>query len=624
MKITIKNKYKAIDPFIWEDIPALAIISGLNGVGKSQLLNFIQSHPNVVQKEDSTSYSKSEITYWNSQGMLYFRTNSSFELYDLIGVASQLKDFSDPLTKLVNIRNPQAQKFRNNQQQRLNKLKLNVNIRNKESEIIRRIEAKSSKSILNLTFEEIMYFFPDDLFFSSGNINQSIVEMTFFMYHFRKTSDIANGVDMTGYPLPPWKLLNEVFETSNLPFEVNNPTDINVSFNISNINQHARRNNQIQFSLKLTHKENKQEIAFNDISSGEKVIMSLAFLLYYAQTKNSYNRLLLLDEPDAHLHPSMTKQFLDVVDSFLIRKYGAKVIMATHSPSTIGLCKQESIFVMTSNPTKVEHLKRQEAIKFLTSGVPTLASVVDNRRYVFVEDKDDATFYTTVYNITVQEICNEVNLIFIPVSSPRIGKSGGVSVVREWTRKMRAEGQMDLVKGLIDKDISNSPADGIVVIKRYSIENYLFDPIFIAAVLIHEGELNQIENIEFPQKNCNKLEMIVNSDLQLVIDFITTKFETEFKTAVEELNQERVEKNKIENTELSNNELDKVSTTLRNGNTVEIPNWVYTRRGHDLEAIYRKIFYNGKSIGQKHFIDIHERIPQLISIELTTTMKELL
>ncbi|MBK9356820.1 MAG: ATP-binding protein [Bacteroidales bacterium] len=172
------------------------------------------------------------------------------------------------------------------------------------------------------------------------------------MYHFRKTIDTNSGKDMTDYPTPPWELLNQVFSISNLPFEIDNPTHILIDFDIKNLNSYFKPDPKYMYSIKLTHKLLNKTIDFKDISSGEKTIMSLAFLHYYAQKKKSYKKLLLLDEPDAHLHPSLTKQFLEVVDKFLIKQYGAKVIMTTHSPSTIGLCDEDSIFIMEQRPYK--------------------------------------------------------------------------------------------------------------------------------------------------------------------------------------------------------------------------------------------------------------------------------
>src|SRR5687768_14116394 len=47
-KLSIKfdNKFKSITAFEWNDIPNFAVITGINGTGKSQLLQLI--HANII------------------------------------------------------------------------------------------------------------------------------------------------------------------------------------------------------------------------------------------------------------------------------------------------------------------------------------------------------------------------------------------------------------------------------------------------------------------------------------------------------------------------------------------------------------------------------------------------
>lgn len=171
--------------------------------------------------------------------------------------------------------------------------------------------------------------------------------------------------------------------------------------------------------------------------------------------------------------------------------------MTTHSPSTVGLCDEDSIFVMSKDPTKIEKQTRSDAINYLTSGVPILSSTIDNRRYILVEDKDDALFFTKIYNIVSHEIDKQISIVFIAVSTPQ--NSGGCSVVKDWSDKLRTGG-MNLFKGLIDKDQGNTSSTGIVVLNRYSIENYFLDPILVAGFLIHHGLVTSIGGINFLDK----------------------------------------------------------------------------------------------------------------------------
>jgi len=103
-------------------------------------------------------------------------------------------------------------------------------------------------------------------------------------------------------------------------------------------------------------------------------------------------RLMLLDEPDAHLHPSLTKQFIQSIQDVLVKKFGVQVIMTTHSPSTIALSPEGNIYELKKNPTSIEKLgSKSQGINILTSG---FISVTEGAKFVLVEDQSDVYFYS--------------------------------------------------------------------------------------------------------------------------------------------------------------------------------------------------------------------------------------
>lgn len=58
----------------------------------------------------------------------------------------------------------------------------------------------------------------------------------------------------------------------------------------------------------------------------------------------------------------------------------------------------------------------------------------------------------------------------------------------KWKNKLRGLGN-DLVYGIIDHDKTNYSSNDIFVLgegNRYTIENYIFNPIFVALLLIRE------------------------------------------------------------------------------------------------------------------------------------------
>ena len=295
--------------------------------------------------------------------------------------------------------------------------------------------------------------------------------------------------------------------------------------------------------------------------------------------------------------------------------------MTTHSPSTVGLCDEDSIFIMSQNPTKIEKQTRSEAINYLTSGVPTLSSIIENRRYIFVEDTDDAKYFTKIYNIVSQEIDDHISIVFIAVSTPE--KSGGCSIVKSWSEKLR-KGGMSLFKGLIDKDQGNTPEAGVVVLKRYSMENYFLDPILVAGFLVHHGLVTNIAGINFPGQNCNLIENLTETELQSIADYIIKLLESDFTNKVDAINATRDTAKKINSNVLSTNEKQMVSVTFKNNKKVNYPKWVLSRRGHDLENIYRESLPRTRLVGLEPMLDIQVRLPEFIPTDLMETLKECL
>jgi len=157
------------------------------------------------------------------------------------------------------------------------------------------------------------------------------------------------------------------------------------------------------------------DLYFADLSSGEKVLMSLALCLYYTEDTRqitNYPKLLLLDEIDAPLHPSMCRLYLDVLIRTVVETHKICVIATTHSPSTVAIAPEESIYVIEPNKVGLHKTTKARALSILTDGVPTLSISFDGRRQVFVESPNDAKIFDTIMQIFKGRIQSERSLEF--------------------------------------------------------------------------------------------------------------------------------------------------------------------------------------------------------------------
>lgn len=161
------------------------------------------------------------------------------------------------------------------------------------------------------------------------------------------------------YGPKPWNIINEILELfSNLDYKINSPEGLDY---------------YADFQLKLQHKKKENlKIGFESLSSGERVVMALVASVYKTSLDHYFPKLLLLDEVDALLHPSMIQSLLKVIREIFL-KNGVNVILVTHSATTIALAPEESIFVMNKNgENRIVKKTQNEALNILTEGYATL------------------------------------------------------------------------------------------------------------------------------------------------------------------------------------------------------------------------------------------------------------
>lgn len=290
-----------------------------------------------------------------------------------------------------------------------------------------------------------------------------------------KTAPLSEEQFIDKHGEPPWEFLNKLLEIANLDFRINQP---------------AKWEDR-PFEPILQDERRGLEVRFGDLSSGERILMSFALCLYHvkdARVNLDYPQVLLFDEIDAPLHPSMTSSLLKTIQQALVVEKGIKVILTTHSPSTVALSPEDSIFVMRKDQhRRIESVSRDAALGILTEGVPTLSVNYENRRQVFVESTHDVSFYSDLYQLTKSKLLPEISISFI--ASGGGGKDGNCDQVISISSMLRKAGN-STVMGLIDWDLKNSSSPDVKVLgenERYAIDNYILDPIAIGLLLLREN-----------------------------------------------------------------------------------------------------------------------------------------
>lgn len=242
----------------------------------------------------------------------------------------------------------------------------------------------------------------------------------------------------------------------------------------------------------LRKRSSNAAVTYQNLSSGEKVILSISFALFNASEDRQailLPKLLLLDEVDAPLHPSMARVLLRVIEGTLVKRFGVTVIATTHSPSTVALAPEASLFIMRAGQAGMHKTTKADALNALTEGVPTIALSYHGRRQVFVESPDDAEIYSSLYLRLKNRLRSERSLEFIAtgVRSPRGDENTGCDNVVRIVNQLVEAGN-ESVFGLLDWDNRREPSGRIAVLAhelRNGLENVMLDPLLLAAFVCY-------------------------------------------------------------------------------------------------------------------------------------------
>lgn len=575
------KKYKSIEKLIWESIPPFAIITGLNGSGKTQLLEVL-----AYKLSDTRPYGI------NLEGVHLDITGASFSPDSVAYLPSRWD-----MTPSAEVGIPEMLHVRD---QLWHEIYQHGGDRSNFRSVTKRARLQATFGKAASDQESFKNSLPDDYTYMLEDVDV-IAGLAHVLMAYRLR--MAEGLEKNqsreeirkALGPPPWEVINDAFQSAGFPYEVVSPVGTPLAG---------------RYDLKLKSKLSDDLIPPGDLSSGEKMLLVLVLWLYNSENHGRFPKLLLLDEPDAHLHPSMTRQFLTVINEVLVGKYGVRVIMTTHSPSTVALAGAGSVFEMTRTSPRIRQSRSvAETVGLLTAG---LVVVSPGSRFVLVEDQLDVAFYETIRELLSdygpsrdpRSIRPAPSLIFIPASrgekSEKIG--GGCSVVTSWVTKFDIPPLSEIVRGVIDRDKSNTRSTRIEVIGRYSIENYLLDPLVVYCLLSSAKRAPPVEGLTISPGDEHLIRELPENTLNSIVASITI------------LVQQHLQ-------EIRPEESCTATVRFTNGAAVQYPVWALERRGHDLMSAYQKAF--GGAVVTPPRLEQAMRRLRLIPVELADILDRL-
>ena len=253
----------------------------------------------------------------------------------------------------------------------------------------------------------------------------------------------------------------------------------------------------IQCLFQRTDAASSQPIDIDELSSGEKAVVVLFLPLLEDQLQAGLtklerfgqapaeaeelpreHRVILIDEPEQHLHPDLQAKVLTYMRR-LSEETPTQFIITSHSPTILDQAFDTELFVLsapTDDPNENQlkkistNAERLEALKqlagsayFLTTG--RVVVCIEGERDADPEKPTDARLLELLY-----PRATAVTLV------PTTGKGNVITTVQRLREHMAEETFRIRVRGLVDADQADAEVEGVEQLPVCMIENLLLEP----------------------------------------------------------------------------------------------------------------------------------------------------
>lgn len=394
LHIKLNEKYKSFEPNFEQDFFGnLTILSGVNGSGKTQLIDIIRGYKsnnpneriNRVITQDDVALDETVIAHKS------FRDYSSIS--ELTGA-----QVSNLFTSTNTIHGWYTSYQLNFNRQELNGYR----------EVCKRARAliieKFGEGKFNtgtITREEIKDAIPRDFVLFQDDIFTNKIGEIFFNYvslvqnKYAEVGKTGTRFDATSLPIAPWKELNDLFEKLNFGYRFKDFYErVNDEINEQPAIYAIKENGTIDLT---------QKRSLADLSDGEKALISLTFAVLASE--QTHPKILLLDEYDATLNPSLIEAFFIILEEFFIKK-NVQVVVVTHSSATLSLAPEYATFYEVYKPKN----DRPRILQVQRDQYEELA-IANKKFYEKIENQDTRYLEVAAENKALKEIVEKLQQV---------------------------------------------------------------------------------------------------------------------------------------------------------------------------------------------------------------------
>lgn len=298
-------------------------------------------------------------------------------------------------------------------------------------------------------------------------------------------------------------------------------------------------NGVFQFTLSETMQfnGNTRNVKYDvsDVGLGMQEFLVIASTVLFHEPS-----VVLMDEPDAHMHPSLVKQFVE-----LLRKLSDRTqfFLTTHSIPLIEAVDAEHIYLVEYNrETKgslVRNLEHKDKIIEVAESIgfeiPQFLRTISPKAYVFIEGSSDKDLLLSfAQKGRYSEMVNGSSIQFIPM-----GGKGNRFKIAQLIETLDGQFFDKPILVLLDRDETDEKeieklrvkfkanADRLVYLQKRQIENYLIDSQALCRLIVQKSKY--IDSSDLPSEDVviEKIKLLSENQQDKVLSmFLEEKFRT--------------------------------------------------------------------------------------------------
>jgi putative ATP-dependent endonuclease of the OLD family len=307
-----------------------------------------------------------------------------------------------------------------------------------------------------------------------------------------------------------------------------------------------------------------KEIDILSCGTGLQSMMILSILQTYIKMMNDSNLILLIEEPEVYLHPSLQRKMINTLVKISKKN---QVLLTTHSPIIISKIDQQNIHCI-NKVGGVTSIMNATATTIIEELGIQVSDILNKNAVLFVEGKDDNNLFTALINkvATVMDLDSDFTMKEIDIiqtdgydkmdfyANAKILHKDVVKtpywVITDSDGEEIPTRKASLVKKGTDNGVSIDEKR-IKILNEYAIESYFLDPTILSTLfpklgfeelkelcdcyyLAYENALNLLRQNKFGKKQHFKAYLkpkIMFSDLDKPQQAINHILDTQYRAS---------------------------------------------------------------------------------------------